>query len=1210
MSIVSIGSLQRDSSVHDHAVPLSQNTWNHTSARYTVFSASSGFRDLRPLLDPSGVCLVTDLGDPKEYSDKQISVAREWAEAVLWNLQSSSASFRGDIVVLEGIHQQGHVGNPARELPNLPQTGITVHKWSIDDDAHSAEQFLSWTERIDLFLIMAVSADRIRRLVTLIDDAKGTSPRTAIVMAGSACLQSDDGKVIDFTLSLPPLYRTRVLGPDSSGVILPHVGLNASYVRTGRAESGSVGGLAFVVQSRGIGAAVVEWCRMAQNISLGMFIDLGEGSSQRSDQVDNYEPAHQSDSADCEALSIRYINDDEPTIEWDNIVTTLGDDRHCNAIFLCVDSIANARSFLSALREVSLTKPVVVFRGQSQPQNNTFEDAVFNAALRRCGALRVRTLAELFHLTVALGTSVPTVGGHGCLQVVSNVRVPLTRHTSQRATMTSLPANANRSAFVDATLAALRSTDNDGVLVVYAPLAGPRDSMLLAESLGTLCTLSNRRHGSGQDNGGECLASKALLFCVLGVREEETRRLADACLGIPVFRRPDDAERTFELLYNRHQNLQLLYETPLSIRQDGGVAAENDVNAPEEEAVVHEQKACLEEKAIACCKDTTAAAFVAKLSDRRRTRLQSQSSDGIASTMESRQIQSQPHTHRQTIRSPLIPLLSEVESKQLLQAYGIPTVQTMGPCQTADDAVAAARQVGYPVVLKLQSRLLAHKSAIGGVQLNLVNEDEVRSAFARIRSAVDVWIKDSSSASVNLFSAEEAEISAAFQGVSVQRHLPLDRGFEVQIGMHVDPHFGPIVTFGLGGRALELNPSSGGGGGTGQTVGLPPLNGTLAKRMLEASTVYEGLRWSPRLMATPTHMSSSPIPEAEHGNIKALRSLERLLVDWSVLVAQQRRIMEATLNPVLVTATECVVLDATVRLFPPFIPYASLPRPAIRPYPLQYIRRGWHARNRRDSHHSEVAISDSSHSGNNSNGTPPGANINLTFRPIKPEDEPAVRDFHASLSRQSVYLRYFGFVNLEARIAHERLARLCFIDYDREMALIVHVDNIPDTVVAMGRLSRPHLGHGPTTADIPGSAVEGEISLIVSDEWHGHGIGKELVTQLEYIAALEGVSIATMEIMRENTPMQSLAEKLGYTLHFGGEHIRAHKMLSPSGNEEMSAAEIAEIASESADAVPDLGSEPNTTATMEKTRPPLLRGSSILHAQTLQDINSMMEDLW
>ena len=367
-------------------------------------------------------------------------------------------------------------------------------------------------------------------------------------------------------------------------------------------------------------------------------------------------------------------------------------------------------------------------------------------------------------------------------------------------------------------------------------------------------------------------------------------------------------------------------------------------------------------------------------------------------------------------------MLTEVESKQILAAYGIPTVETR-VAATEDEAVAAAEAIGFPVVLKLHSRTITHKTDVGGVQLNLAGAEAVRSAYRAIESAV------------GRHAGPEH-----FQGVSVQPMVKLD-GYELIVGSSLDPQFGPVLLFGTGGQLVEVFKD--------RALGLPPLNTTLARRMMEQTKILTALRGV---------RGRRPVD---------LPALEQLLVRFSDLVVEQRWIKEIDINPLLASPERLLALDARVIVHGPKRRRRDLPRLAIRPYPTQYVT-PWTAKD----------------------------GSQLVLRPIRPEDEPLLVAFHGTLSERTVALRYFHAMKLSTRVAHERLTRICFIDYDREMALVADRKNA-DTggreILGVGRLSK-----------IRGTD-EAEFALVVSDRFQRQGLGTELLSRLLQIGRDEKI---------------------------------------------------------------------------------------------------------
>ncbi len=311
-----------------------------------------------------------------------------------------------------------------------------------------------------------------------------------------------------------------------------------------------------------------------------------------------------------------------------------------------------------------------------------------------------------------------------------------------------------------------------------------------------------------------------------------------------------------------------------------------------------------------------------------------------------------------------------------------------------------------------------------------------------------------------------------FQGVTVQQMIDAE-GYELILGSSIDPQFGPVLLFGSGGTLVEVYQD--------RALALPPLTTTLARRMMEQTRIYKALQGT---------------RGRESVNIA---ELEKLLVRFGQLVVEQRRIAEIDINPLRVAGDQIVALDARIGLHPADVPDAELPRPSIRPYPTQHAR-AWTSRD----------------------------GLNVTIRPIRPEDEPALVRFHEHLSERTVYMRYFQMLQFSQRVLHDRLRRRCFIDYDREMALVVtrngkqpekqEENSGQEQILAVGRLSK-----------LPGTD-EAEFAVIVADPYQHHGIGSELLRRLVDIAQQEGVRRIVADILPENLEMQRVCSKIGFQI--------------------------------------------------------------------------------
>jgi acetyltransferase len=303
------------------------------------------------------------------------------------------------------------------------------------------------------------------------------------------------------------------------------------------------------------------------------------------------------------------------------------------------------------------------------------------------------------------------------------------------------------------------------------------------------------------------------------------------------------------------------------------------------------------------------------------------------------------------------------------------------------------------------------------------------------------------------------------------------KGYELILGSSVDPQFGPVLLFGSGGQLVEVYRD--------RAVALPPLNSTQAQRLMEKTLIYKALKGVRGRKAVD------------------LRALEDLMVRFSQLVVEQPWIAEIDLNPLLASPDGLVALDARVLLHDPRTKVDQLPKPAIRPYPAQYV--------------APFVMK---------NGT------EVTLRPIRPEDEPLMRKFHETLSDRSVYMRYFSSMSLRTRVAHERLARICFVDYDRQIALVADRFDPASgshSILGVGRLIKLRAKN------------EAEVAIVVSDQSQNQGLGRELLGRCVLVARDENVGRISAEMLRDNLWVQGMFQKAGFRLGFlaNSESVRA-----------------------------------------------------------------------
>ena len=755
----------------------------------------------------------------------------------------------------------------------------------------------------------------------------------------------------------------RIIGPNCLGVMRPLYGMNATFAAS-MARPGNVG---FISQSGALCTAVLDWS-FQENVGFSAFISIGT-------MLD---------------------------VGWGDLIDYLGRDPNTHSIVIYMESVGDARSFLSAAREVALRKPIIIIKAgrteaaahaaASHTGSLTGSDEVLEAAFRRCGVLRVDRISEVFYMSEVLAkqprpngsrlTIVTNAGGPGVLATDALITGggQLTELTAEtyKALDGILPAawshnnpvdilgDAGPELYAKSLDIVAKDPNSDGLLVILTPQA-MTDPTQTAEALRALGKIEGKPLIASWMGGPDVAAGEAILNRA----------------NIPTFAFPDTAVHMFNYMWHYNYNLRAIYETPL---------------LPVDSAQETPDRA------------------------------------GVEKILE--QVRASGRT-----------ILSEYESKQVLAAYTIPIVPTELAAD-AETAVAAAEKIGYPVVVKLNSETITHKTDVGGVQLNLRDGNAVRDAFNRIQKSV-----------TEVASADD------FLGVTVQPMLKLD-GYELIVGSSIDPQFGPVLLFGTGGTLVEVFKD--------RALALPPLNTTLAQRMIEQTKIYTALK------GVRGHEAVD------------MPNLLKILVRFSQLVVEQPWIKEIDINPLLASPEQIIALDARVVLHPLDTPEDKFPRQAIRPYPTQYVDQ-WTSR----------------------------GGISATIRPIRPEDEPALIKFHETLSERTVYNRYLQAMNLSQRTGHERLSRISFIDYDREIALVaarIHPETNAQEIMGIGRLTKQY------------GTPQAEFALTVSDQFQHQGLGKELLQRLLQVGRDEGVRTVYGLVLSENQEGIQLVEKLGFQL--------------------------------------------------------------------------------
>jgi acetyltransferase len=751
----------------------------------------------------------------------------------------------------------------------------------------------------------------------------------------------------------------RIVGPNCLGVIAPHAGLNASFA----AGTPPTGHVAFLSQSGALCTSVLDWALdegigFSYFVSIGNMLDVGVG----------------------------------------DLIDYFGADPATDSIVLYVESISDARQFMSAARAFARHKPIVVYKAGRFAQSAKAAashtgamagvDAVYDAAFQRAGAVRVSLVDDLFDCAELLARKRLPKGPR--LAIVTNAGGPGVMATdallSMEGTLAALSekllarlngllpscwshgnpidvlGDAPPERFAQALEVTLADDAIDAALVVLTPQA-MTDPTGAARAVGAVAARS----------------LKPVLAVWMGGKSvrEGVELLNER--GVPTYNTPEHAVRSFMHLISYAKNLETLYETPRDVPLKFTV-------------------------------DRAAA----------RLRFHDLAASGAS-------------------------ILSEDASKELLDAYGVPSAMPLR-APTADEAVKVADLIGYPVVLKIASPDITHKTDVGGVALDLLNAEQVRSAFARVTGA-----------------AHQKRPQARIEGVTVQRMISAPDGVELILGAKQDPIFGAVILVGAGGITAELFQD--------RALGLPPLNERLATRMLQS-------------------LRSWPLLNGYRG--RPAVNVERLIeviMRFSYLVADFPEILEIDINPLLVTPGQVVALDARMavdrqRAERAVRPFSHL---AIRPYPEEYVRQATLASG-------EAVI----------------------LRPIKPEDEPLWHELLASCSRESIWSRFrYSF----RETTHEMATRFCYLDYDRELAIVAEVeDGGKRKLAAVGRL----------VADPDHERAE--YAVLVGDPWQSHGLGGLLTDYCLEIARDWRLRRITAETSPDNTRMLAIFRDRGFDL--------------------------------------------------------------------------------
>ena len=726
---------------------------------------------------------------------------------------------------------------------------------------------------------LAVIVTPARTVPGLLEEAGKAGVRAAVVLTSGFGETGDAGRTLQAdALAAARMHGLRVLGPNCLGLMRTDAGLNATFSPVPALP----GKLALLSQSGAICTAILDWAHAAK-VGFSSVVSLGAAAD----------------------------------VDFGELLDFLIGDPATDAVLMYVEGVRDARGFISALRAAARVKPVVVLKvgrhasGTRAASSHTGalmgSDEVFDAALRRCGTVRVRTYTQLFAAARILAAhprfagerlAVLTNGGGPGVMAADSAAdngIPLAQLSEKTIALLNqrLPAqwshgnpidivgDAPPQRYADATAAVLADPGVDALLAMYSPVA-----------VTTPEAAAHAVAGAARGTG------KPVIAAWLGdISPNRTRGYLEE-QGLANFYTPENAVEAFSFLCAYRRNQAQLLEVP------DALSGSPPVQCPDYAAVN-----AIRDRALA---------------EKRTT-------------------------------------LTEQEAKAVLAEFGLPVARTIVVADRAA-AVATAGELGYPVALKIHSPDITHKTDVGGVRLNLQNADMVATAFDEMLRHV-----------------REQRPAARIEGAAVQPMLRFDHSRELLVGVATDPVFGPVISFGAGGVAVEALRDT--------AVALPPLNANLARELIGRTRVS-------RMLA-----QYRDVPAADRKAIAAI------LEGVSRVVCALPWLKEMDLNPVIAHPGGAMIADARIVIDPLRLP--AQPRyghMAIHPYPSEL--------------EGTLVLRDGS---------------TVPVRPIRPEDAGLEKRFFEGLSEKS---RYQRFLNQMAQLPPQLLARFTQLDFGREMALV------------------------------------------------------------------------------------------------------------------------------------------------------------------------------
>jgi acetyltransferase len=674
-------------------------------------------------------------------------------------------------------------------------------------------------------------------------------------------------------------------------------------------------------------------------------------------------------------------------VDFGDVLDYVSTDPQVSSILLYIESLSNFRKFMSAARAASRLKPIVVLKSGRSPAGTRAaashtgamagEDMVYDAAFKRAGIVRVNTIGELFDCAKLMAKQ-PRPSGQR-LAVVTNAGGPgvMAADALSHYGLEPAPLQADTLEKLDAVLPAAWSHANP--IDILGDASPDRYTEVVR-----ICIGAPELDGVLAVLTPQAMTDPTAVASGLAqISKSKRYPLFASWMG------GADIEKGTEIL---NQAEIPTYATP--------------------------------EQAIR--------AFMHMYEYSRNLEMLQEIPPKTSKTLEFDRDRAQKIIQQQSV-------LTELQSKQVLAAYGLPVSRTEA-ANSVEEAVQLARDMGYPLVMKILSPDIIHKTEANGIKFDLRTDTEVSESFRAITEK-----------------ARDYNPKAHILGVTLQPMI-MRPDYEILLGAKKDPNFGPVILFGMGGIFTEIVKD--------RSIGIQPLNVSLARRLMEETRVYTLLKGYRN-----RHPANLPL-------------LEEMILRLSQLVIDFPEIAELDMNPVIVSHGKPLAVDARIVLEP-----AVRPSPlhlVISPYPAQYESR-------------QVTVS----------GLP------IRIRPIKPEDAPLLVELFNTLSPTSIYYRFFG--PLKA-LPPSMLVRFTQVDYDREIDLIA----LEESAEGKERM----LATARVMSDPDGKRAE--FAILVGDPWQGKGVGAVLLEKALAIARERGIQTVWGIVLRENTGMLALGRKLGF----------------------------------------------------------------------------------